>query len=58
VSAKQTTLEKRDRYVKVWTTEEIKEQLQGMADEQNWTLSFLCHTALREWLEQQEAGDG
>ena len=49
---KQITLERRDNNIMVWTTSEVKKQLQAIADERGWSLSLLCHEVLRSWLEE------
>jgi len=37
----------------VWTTPEIKAQLQAIADERGWSLSLLGHEILKAWLEDK-----
>jgi len=59
---KQIVLERRNDNIMVWTTPEIKAQLQAIADERGWSLSLLGHEILKAWLEESslawtEGGD-
>ena len=50
---KQIVLERRNDNIMVWTTPEIKEQLQAIADERGWSLSLLGHEILKAWLKDK-----
>jgi len=50
---KQIVLERRNDNIMVWTTPEIKAQLQTIADERGWSLSLLGHEILKSWLEEK-----
>ena len=50
--AKQIVLERRNDNIMVWTTPEIKAQLQAIAEERGWSLSLLGHEILKAWLEE------
>jgi hypothetical protein len=51
--AKQIVLERRNDNIMVWTTPEIKERLQAIADARGWSLSLLGHEILKAWLNEK-----
>ena len=51
--AKQIVLERRNDNIMVWTTPEIKDQLQAIANARGWSLSLLGHEIFKAWLEDK-----
>jgi hypothetical protein len=51
--AKKIVLERREENIMVWTTAEVKERLQAIANERGWSLSLLGHEILKAWLEEK-----